>query len=35
MAGVELVKIGADTTISELKQELRHNAVYYHLNLGI
>jgi L-arabinose isomerase len=35
IAGVELVVIGADTTIAGLKQELRHNAVYYLLNRGI
>ena len=35
IAGVELVVIGADTSLRELKQELRHNAVYYHLNRGI
>ena len=34
IAGVELVVIGADTTIPALKQELRHNEVYYHLNRG-
>jgi hypothetical protein len=34
-AGVELVVVGADTTIGKFKQELRHNAVYYHLNRGI
>jgi L-arabinose isomerase len=35
IAGVELVVIGADTTIPAFKQELRHNAVYYHLNRGV
>ena len=35
IAGVELVVIGAETSLRELKQELRHNAVYYHLNRGI
>lgn len=35
MCGVEMVVIGADTTIREFKQELRYNAVYYHLNQGI
>jgi L-arabinose isomerase len=29
MCGVELVVIGADTDIRSLKQELRHNDVYY------
>jgi L-arabinose isomerase len=35
IAGVELVVIGANTTIPEFKQELRHNEVYYHLNRGL
>ncbi len=35
IAGVELVVIGADTTVREFKQELRHNAVYYHLENGV
>ncbi|WP_185234791.1 L-arabinose isomerase [Teredinibacter franksiae] len=35
MADVEMVLIGTDTTIPELKKELRFNAVYYHLNGGI
>lgn len=35
MAGVEMVTIGKDTTISSIKQELRHNAVYYHINQGV
>jgi len=35
IAGVELVVIGADTTIRDFKQELRHNSVYYHLNQGV
>ena len=35
IAGVELVVIGADTTIAEFKKDLRHNAVYYHLNRGV
>jgi len=29
IAGVELLVIGAATTIAEFKKELRHNAVYY------
>lgn len=35
MAGVEMVTIGADTTVSGIKQELRHNSVYYHINQGV
>jgi L-arabinose isomerase len=35
MAGVELVLIDENTTIREFKKELRHNAVYYHLNQGL
>jgi len=35
MAGVEMVVIGTDTEIRSFKQELRSNAVYYHLNKGI
>lgn len=35
MAGVELVVIDEDTTIRNFKQELRHNAVFYHLSQGI
>lgn len=35
MAGVELLVIDADTNIRDFKQQLRHNAVYYHLNQGI
>jgi L-arabinose isomerase len=35
MAGVELVVIGAGTTVSAFRKELRHNAVYYHLSQGI
>jgi L-arabinose isomerase len=31
LAGVELLVIGASTEIRSFKQELRHNAVYYHL----
>ena len=34
IAGVELVTIDADTRISEFKQTLRNNEVYYHLNQG-
>jgi L-arabinose isomerase len=35
LAGIELLVIGAGTDIRSFKQELRHNAVYYHLNQGI
>jgi L-arabinose isomerase len=35
MAGVELVVIDENTNIREFKQELRHNAVFYHLSQGI
>jgi L-arabinose isomerase len=35
MAGVELVVIGSDTDLRNFKQELRQNAVYYHLNQGV
>ncbi len=35
MAGIELVSIDADTKLSEFKQTLRNNEVYYHLAQGI
>jgi L-arabinose isomerase len=35
MAGVELLVIDADTRISEFKNELRWNQVYYHLAAGV
>ena len=35
MFGVELVVIDKNTRIRELKQELRSNAVFYHLNQGL
>jgi L-arabinose isomerase len=35
IAGVEMITIGADTRLRELKQELRWNEVYYHLAQGI
>lgn len=35
MAGIEAVVIGADTSVRNFKTELRHNAVYYHLNQGV
>ena len=34
IAGVEFVRIGESTSISELKKELRWNEVYYALNRG-
>ncbi len=34
IAGIELVLIDGDTRISELKQTLRNNEVYYHLSQG-
>jgi L-arabinose isomerase len=34
IAGIELVTINADTTLSMLKQDLRNNEVYYHLADG-
>jgi L-arabinose isomerase len=34
IAGIELVSIDATTRLSELKQTLRNNEVYYHLNQG-
>ncbi len=34
IAGIELVTIDADTRLSEFKQNLRNNEVYYHLNQG-
>ena len=35
IVGVELVVIDSDTDIRSFKQELRQNAVYYHLNRGV
>ncbi len=35
IAGVETVVINADTTLGQLKQDLRNNEVYYHLAQGI
>jgi L-arabinose isomerase len=35
MAGIEAVVIGADTTVRNLKTELRQNAAYYHLSQGL
>jgi L-arabinose isomerase len=34
IAGIELVMIGPETTLSQLKQDLRANDVYYHLAQG-
>ncbi len=34
MAGVEFLRIGADTTTSGFKKELRWNEAYYHLSKG-
>ena len=35
IAGIELAVIGADTKLSQFKQDLRTNEVYYHLAQGI
>lgn len=35
MAGVEMITIGAQTTIAGIKQELRYNSVYFHINQGV
>ncbi|MBS0632287.1 MAG: L-arabinose isomerase [Verrucomicrobia bacterium] len=35
IAGIELALINADTRLSEFKQTLRNNEVYYHLAYGI
>ena len=35
IAGIEMVLIGADTKLSDFKQTLRNNEVYYHLAQGI
>ena len=35
IAGIELVVIDADTTLSQFKQDLRTNEVYYHLAQGL
>ena len=34
IAGIELVTIDRDTRLTEFKQNLRNNEVYYHLNRG-
>ena len=34
IAGIEFVKIGDETTLPALKQDLRNNDVYYHLAQG-
>ena len=33
--GIEAVVINADTSLSQLKQDLRNSEVYYHLAQGI
>ena len=35
IAGIELAVIGPGTTVSDFKQTLRCNEVYYHLAQGI
>jgi L-arabinose isomerase len=35
IAGIEMVVIGADTKLSQFKQDLRNNEVYYHLAQGL
>ena len=35
IAGIELAVINGDTTLSQFKQDLRNNEVYYHLAQGI
>ena len=35
IAGIELVVIDADTKLSQFKQDLRNNEVYYHLAQGL
>ncbi len=35
IAGIELVVIGADTRLSQFKQDLRTNEVFYHLAQGL
>ncbi len=35
IAGVEVVTIGAETTLGHITKELRWNEVYYHLASGI
>jgi L-arabinose isomerase len=35
MVGIEFVLIGEDTTVRNLKQDLRTNEVYYHLAQGL
>jgi len=35
IAGIEMVRIGEDTKLSDFKQTLRNNEVYYHLAQGI
>jgi len=35
IAGVEMVSIDGDTKLSEFKQTLRNNEIYYHLAPGL
>lgn len=35
LAGIEALVIGADTTVRNFKNELRHNAAYFHLKDGV
>jgi L-arabinose isomerase len=35
MAGIELLLINGNTTLSEFKKELRWNEMYYHLAQGL
>jgi L-arabinose isomerase len=35
MAGVEYLLIDENSTLAEVKKELKWNDVYYHLGLGI
>ena len=35
IAGIEYVKINKNTTISDFKQQLRNNEVYYMLNKAL
>jgi L-arabinose isomerase len=35
IAGIELVAIGASTTVGQMRKELRWNQAYYHLAGGL
>lgn len=35
IAGIEMVLIDQDTTLRQLRQDLRSNEVYYHLAPGL